>query len=65
MSLQSFRFTDKRGIKWSKICVDTLPLCMFLRLRLYFAEVVYLVGLTYLVADHVKCDNYATTYTEK
>ena len=38
---------------------------MFLRLRLYFAEIVDLVGLTYPVANHVRCDNYATTYVDK
>ena len=42
--------------------MDALPLCMSLRLRLYFVEIVNLVGLTYHVADHVRCSNYATTY---
>ena len=44
--------------------MDTLPLCMLLSLKLYFVETVDLVGLTYPVADHVKCGNYATTYTD-
>ena len=42
--------------------MDALPLCMFLKLRLYFVEIVDLVGLTRPVADHVGCSNYATTY---
>ena len=33
--------------------MDALPLCMFLRLRLYFVEIVDLVGLTCPIADHV------------
>ena len=44
--------------------MDALPLCMFLRLRLYFVEIVDLVGLTCLVVDHVKCSSYATTYAD-
>ena len=65
MSLQSFRLTNKWGIKWSQTYLDTLPLCMFLGLRLYFVEIVDLAGLTYPIADHVRCDNYATTYADK
>ena len=44
--------------------MDILPLCVFLRLRLYFVKIVDLVGLTYPVTDHVRCDNYATTYAD-
>ena len=35
--------------------MDTLPWCIFLRSRLYFVEIVDLVDLTFLVADHVRC----------
>ena len=42
--------------------MDALPLCMFLKLRLYFVEIVDLVGLASPIADHVGCSNYATTY---
>ena len=45
--------------------MDTTPLCMFLRLKLYFAEMVDLVGLICLVADHMRYDNYAATYADK
>ena len=44
--------------------MDILPLCVFLRLRLYFVKIVDLVGLTYPVTDHVRCGNYATTYAD-
>ena len=64
LPLQSFRLADKWGIKWIQTCMDTLPLYMFLKLRLYFVEIVDLVGLTYLVADHVGCGNYATIYAD-
>ena len=37
-------------------------MCMFFKLKLYFAEVVDLVKLAYLDASHVMCNNYATTY---
>ena len=37
---------------------------MFLKLRLYFVEIVDLVGLTYPVADHVGRGNYATIYAD-
>ena len=40
--------------------MDALPLCMFLRLRLYFVEIVDLVGLTRPVADHMECSSNAT-----
>ena len=45
--------------------MDATPLCMFLRLKLYCVEIVDLVGLTYLAADHVRWDDYATTYVDK
>ena len=35
--------------------MNTLPLCLFLRLRLYFVKIVDLVDLTYPVVDHVRC----------
>ena len=44
--------------------MDALPLCMFLRLRVYFVEIVDLVGLTCPIVDHVGCSNYATTYVD-
>ena len=44
--------------------MDALPLCMFLRLRLYFVKIVDLAGLTYPVAAHIGCSNYATTYAD-
>ena len=34
-------------------------------LRLYFVVIVDLAGLTYPIVDHVRCDNYATTYADK
>ena len=40
--------------------MDALPLFMFLRLRLCFVEIVGLVCLTYIVANHVGCGNCAT-----
>ena len=40
--------------------MDALPLCMFLRLRLFFVEIVDLVGLTRPVADHMGCSSNAT-----
>ena len=42
--------------------MDALSLCMFLKLRVYFVELVDLVGLAYPIADHVRCSNCATTY---
>ena len=42
--------------------MDALPLCMFLKLRVYFVEIVYLVGLACHVTDHMGCSNYAITY---
>ena len=38
---------------------------MFLRLKLYFTEEVDLVGLTFLVADHMRRDNYDATCADK
>ena len=35
--------------------MDTLSWCIFLRLRLYFVEIVDLVDLTCLVAEQVRC----------
>ena len=58
--LQSPKLTDKWRVRWSPTCMDALPLCMFLRLRLYFVEIVDLVGLTRPVADHMGCSSYAT-----
>ena len=40
-------------------------MCMFLKLKLYFAEMVDLVSLTYLAAGHVMFDNYAVTYVDQ
>ena len=44
--------------------MDALPLCMFLKLRVYFVEIIDLVGLTCPVAEHVRCSNYATIYAD-
>ena len=44
--------------------MDTLLTCLFLRLRLYFVEIMDLVGLTCPIASHVRCGNYATTYAD-
>ena len=44
--------------------MDALSLCMFLKLRVYFVELVDLVGLAYPAVDHVGCGNYATTYAD-
>ena len=44
--------------------MDTLLTCLFLRLRLYFVEIMDLVGLTCPIANHVRCGNYATTYVD-
>jgi len=41
--------------------MDALPLCMFLKLRVYFVEIVDLEGLACPVADHVGCSNYVIT----
>ena len=43
--------------------MDAPPLCMFLKLRVFFVKIVDLVGLACPIADHVGCGNYATTYT--
>ena len=37
-------------------------MCMFLKLKLYFAKVVDLVKLAYLDVGHVMYNNYAATY---
>ena len=42
----------------------TKSMCIFLKLKLYFAETGNLADLTYLVADHIRWDNYAATYAE-
>ena len=42
--------------------MDALPLCMFLKLKVYFVKIVDLLGLAYPFADHVGCRNCATTY---
>ena len=44
--------------------MDALPLCMFLKLRVYFVKIVDLVVLAYPAVDHVGCGNYATTYAD-
>ena len=62
--LQFLRLTDKWRIRWSQKCMDTLPMCLFLKLRLYFVEIMDLVGLTCPIANHVRCGNYATTYAD-
>ena len=60
--LQFLRFTNKWRVRWSQTWMDALSLCMFLKLRVYFVELVDLVGLAYPIADHVGCSNCATTY---
>ena len=40
----------------------TTSMCVFLKLKLYFTEVVNIVDLACLDASHVMCDNYAATY---
>ena len=42
--------------------MNTTSMCMFLKLKLYFAQVVDLVNLACLDAGHVMYDNYAATY---
>ena len=37
-------------------------MCMFSKLKLYFAKVVDLVKLAYLDVGHVMCNNYVATY---
>ena len=44
--------------------MDALSICMFLKLRVYFVEMVDLVGLACPIADHVGCSNCATTYAD-
>ena len=44
--------------------MDALPFYIFLKLRVYFVEIVKLVGLTCPVADHMGCGNYAITYVD-
>ena len=43
----------------------TTLVCMLLKLKLYVAEVVGLVNLACPDADHVMCDNHATTYADQ
>ena len=38
---------------------------MFLKLKLYLAEVLDLVSLACLDVGHVMCDNYAATYVDQ
>ena len=40
-------------------------MCMFLKLKLYFAEMVDLVSLTCLATNHMRYDNYATIYVNQ
>ena len=44
--------------------MDTLPMRLFLKLWLYFVEIMDLVDLTCPIADHMRCGNYATTYAD-
>ena len=44
--------------------MDTTPWCMFLKLKLYFAEIMDLVDLTCLAADHMRWDSYFATYAD-
>ena len=62
--LQFLRLTDKWRVRWSSTWMDALPLCMFLKLRVYFVEIVNLVGLACPIADHMGCGNYAITYAD-
>ena len=39
-------------------------MCMFLKLKLYFAKTGNLAYLTYHAANHIRWDNYAATYAE-
>ena len=43
---------------------DAPQICMFFSLRLHFARIMDLANLTYLVANHLRWDNYAATYAE-
>ena len=43
----------------------TTLVCMLLKLKLYFAEVVDLVNLACPDADHVMCDNYVATHSDQ
>ena len=42
----------------------TTSMCMFLKLKLYFAKTGSLADIACLATDHIRWDNYATTYTE-
>ena len=42
----------------------TTSMCMFLKLKSYFAETWSLANLTYLAIDHIRWENYAATYIE-
>ena len=55
---QFLKLIDKWRVRWSPVWIDALPLCMFLKLRVYFVEIVDLEGLACPVADHVGCSNY-------
>ena len=44
--------------------MDARPLCMFLKLRVYFVEMVDLVGLACPIVDQMECSNCATTYAD-
>ena len=44
--------------------MNALPLCMFLKLRVYFVKIVDLEGLACPVVDHVGCSNYVITYAD-
>ena len=44
--------------------MDALPLCIRLKLKVYFVKIVDLVGLACPFADHVGCRNDATTYVD-
>ena len=61
---QILKLIDKLRVRWSPTWMDALPLCIRLKLKVYFVKIVDLVGLAYPVADHVGCSNYATTYAD-
>ena len=44
--------------------MDALPLCMFLKLRVYFVKIVDFVGLVCPITNHIGCSNYAITYAD-
>ena len=61
---QILKLTDKLRVRWSPTWMDALPLCMFLKLRVYFVKIVDLVGLVCPVTDHMGFSNYAITYAD-